>query len=387
MRKMQCTCSSRTQTGCGRMTGLRPLPRRGMFTSLLFFSLRRRETRNSLARAWTRVGITQRVSALAAMKFAFGRLASHSRLNFLSSVSSLYSEYAPPIILLRSCVASNIHVIFIVKHRIRIYMHELSSTISPCLSPSRRGKKEGGKFGAREEVPSQSCCKNHLNIWWGAWMRASSRFRSSIYAKNTDISRRGVARGKRGMKNRAYAVRTDSVSVALKRERVPSPTPLRINYFIWTGTADENCSTARRTHHVRIINSVPKYSARGASVVLVKFEGRVGEVAANMTGCDSPGGFSAGVLSFSLESPRCPRRCVFVTTKLREKFVARIPAAGARSHAKGKKREMGGGRKEREKESDKDAMKTSHGLNTNVSSWSRSPKLWTYRCIIARVIT
>lgn len=64
-----------------------------------------------------------------------------------------------------------------------------------------------------------------------------------------------------------------------------------------------------------------------------------------VTGRRAVDGFiSAGAPQrFLLLSSKEPKKLgvVFVTTKLREKFVARIPAAGARSHAKGERKRRG----------------------------------------------
>lgn len=88
---------------------------------------------------------------------------------------------------------------------------------------------------------------------------------------------------------------------------------------------------------------------------------------------------------FLTRKPAVPElaRCVFVTTKLREKFVARIPAAGARSHARGERRREGGRRGERS-----GAAKTGDKprRNTNVSS-GRSLPNYELIGIIARVVT
>jgi hypothetical protein len=102
---------------------------------------------------------------------------------------------------------------------------------------------------------------------------------------------------------------------------------------------------------------------------------------ANMAGCDSPALFrSAFSLSRKPAVPE-PARCVFVTTKLREKFVARIPATGARSHARGEKKREGGREGERS-----DAAKTGDKprRNTNVSFGLSNYELIG---IIARVVT
>lgn len=55
----------------------------------------------------------------------------------------------------------------------------------------------------------------------------------------------------------------DSKYRSKARARAPLP-PLCINYFIWIATADENCPRLRARYYVRIINSAPKYPARGA---------------------------------------------------------------------------------------------------------------------------
>lgn len=132
------------------------------------------------------------------------------------------------------------------------------------------------------------------------------------------------------------------VSITVKREHVFSLYQL---FHLNRGHTDEN--SVECTRYVRIVNFNGN-TPHTWNIRHLKFE--EGE---DRTGFHE---YMAGyvihwptaVISvlFSALSPKVESwHPVFVTTKLREKFVAHIPAAGARSHAKGetkKKRKIGG---------------------------------------------
>lgn len=175
-------------------------------------------------------------------------------------------------------------------------------------------------------------------------MRASARFQLCVYAKNTVISPGPevwlAERGECKIVRLPYG--TKKVSIALKREHVFPPYQL---FHLNRGhRRKRRPNGARPRQNCKLRWKYPAHVEHPTS----KIRGLEGGGGGGRTGFrECAAGYvihrTALFRPFSLFLPERAEswRRVFVTTKLREKFVARIPAAGARSHARGERKRRG----------------------------------------------
>lgn len=154
MRKIRCTCSSRKQTGCGRMTGLRPLAATRNVHLFSPFSRGKLGTR-ALTRACTRVHDRERASesrnaflhspSRGRMELAFGRLASRLAIEFFiieesNSVFWSGAGHLPPV----TCR---------VKYSCDFYSEQSRTDSSSVSSPKwERGRKRRRETRGGEEA-------------------------------------------------------------------------------------------------------------------------------------------------------------------------------------------------------------------------------------------